>query len=112
LAVAQVLVREGYITAVQVVPLQRSCHLQIELYLKYTNAAVAATSAASPSAAPAIREIRRVSKPSRRVYTRIDQLRPSYSGLGIHVLSTSQGIMSSNEARRRRLGGEVLGEVF
>lgn len=62
--------------------------------------------------APAIREIRRVSRPGLRVYSPARDIPRHYAGLGIHVLSTPAGVMSDHEARRRNVGGEVLCRVF
>jgi small subunit ribosomal protein S8 len=53
-----------------------------------------------------------VSKPGRRVYVPHDQIPRVLSGLGISILSTSQGILSDKEARRRKVGGELLCEVW
>lgn len=61
---------------------------------------------------PTIKEIKRLSKPSRRLYSSSNNLPIVYNGLGISVLSTSQGIMSSMEAKKRNIGGEVLCSVF
>jgi small subunit ribosomal protein S8 len=61
---------------------------------------------------PVIREIHRVSKPGRRVYSGIKDLTRVYNGLGISVLSTPRGVMSDAEARAANVGGEVLCEVF
>jgi small subunit ribosomal protein S8 len=61
---------------------------------------------------PVIREIARVSKPGRRVYSKIKDLPKVYNGLGIAILSTPKGVMSDNEARAANLGGEVLCRVF
>lgn len=61
---------------------------------------------------PVIREIHRVSKPGRRVYSGIKDLSRVYSGLGISVLSTPRGVMSDAEARAANVGGEVLCQVF
>ena len=61
---------------------------------------------------PVIREIARVSKPGRRIYSRITDLPRSYNGLGISILSTSRGVMSDNEARAAKVGGEVLCRIF
>lgn len=61
---------------------------------------------------PVIREISRVSKPGRRVYSKIQDLPKIYNGLGIAILSTPKGVMSDNEARAANLGGEVLCRVF
>jgi small subunit ribosomal protein S8 len=56
--------------------------------------------------------MRRVSKPGRRVYSRIADLPRIYNGLGIAILSTPRGVMSDNEARAAKIGGEVLCRVF
>ena len=61
---------------------------------------------------PVIRELHRVSKPGRRVYSKIKDLPRPYSGLGIAVVSTPRGVMSDNEARAANIGGEVLCQVF
>jgi len=61
---------------------------------------------------PVIREIHRVSKPGRRVYSAIKDLSRVYNGLGISVLSTPRGVMSDAEARAANVGGEVLCQVF
>ncbi|HEV7371918.1 30S ribosomal protein S8 [Arenibaculum sp.] len=61
---------------------------------------------------PAIRELQRVSKPGRRVYSKIKELPRVYNGLGISILSTPRGVMSDLEARAANVGGEVLCRVF
>jgi small subunit ribosomal protein S8 len=97
--VLEVLKREGYIrgfTRENVRP--GVSELRIEL--KYVDGA------------PVIREISRVSKPGRRIYSRITALPRSYNGLGISILSTPRGVMSDNEARAAKVGGEVLCRVF
>lgn len=60
---------------------------------------------------PAMRMIKRVSKPGRRVYMKNDELPRVLSGLGIAIVSTSNGLMTNKEARARKLGGEVLCEI-
>ena len=60
----------------------------------------------------AIDGIRRVSRPGRRVYVRHDHIPRVLSGLGISILSTSRGLMSDREARRQKVGGELLCEVW
>lgn len=62
--------------------------------------------------ASAIDGVRRVSRPGRRVYVRHDRIPSPFSGLGISILSTSRGVMSDRDARRLRLGGELLCEVW
>lgn len=59
-----------------------------------------------------IKGLRRVSKPGRRVYRGADELPRVQGGLGVAIVSTSQGLLVDREARRRRLGGEVLCEVW
>jgi len=73
---------------------------QFEIELKYYDGA------------PVIAEISRVSKPGRRVYTAIADLKPVKNGLGISILSTSKGVMSDTAARDANVGGEVLCRVY
>ncbi len=61
---------------------------------------------------PVIREIKRVSKPGRRVYSSVDKLPMVYNGLGISILSTPKGVMSDSAARDENVGGEVICTVF
>jgi small subunit ribosomal protein S8 len=61
---------------------------------------------------PVIAEISRVSKPGRRVYSAIGDLKPVKNGLGISILSTSKGVMSDSNARDANVGGEVLCKVY
>jgi len=92
--VLQVLKDEGYIRGFQ------SSDREIEIELKYFEGG------------PAIRDIRRVSKPGRRVYSGAKDLARVHNGLGISILSTPQGVMSDHAARRENVGGEVLCQVF
>lgn len=61
---------------------------------------------------PKIHDIKRVSKPGKRIYRGSNQLRHVQGGFGLLVVSTSRGVMSGNEARKKKLGGEVLCEVY
>lgn len=61
---------------------------------------------------PPYEDIIRVSKPSRRVYVKTKDLKPVRQGYGFRIISTSRGIMLDSEARRRKLGGEVICEVI
>ena len=97
--VLEVLKREGYIRAWKVSEL-RAGVTQLEIELKYSEGE------------PAIKEVSRVSKPGRRVYSKIKELPKFYSGLGISILSTPKGVMSDAEARAANVGGEVLARVF
>jgi small subunit ribosomal protein S8 len=97
--VADVLRREGYIWEWQEIAGEPASQLRI--VLKY-----------GPNGERVIRHIRRVSKPGRRVYSGATQLKPVLNGLGISILSTSRGVISDREARQRKLGGEVLCELW
>ena len=96
---ADVLKREGYIWDWEEVQDQPASHLR--LHLKY-----------GPNGERVIRHVKRVSKPGRRVYSPSNSLKPVLNGLGISILSTSRGVVSDREARQRKLGGEVLCEVW
>lgn len=61
---------------------------------------------------PAIREISRVSKPGRRVYSKLEDIPRVYNGLGVAILSTPRGVISDSEARDAHVGGEVLCKVL
>ena len=61
---------------------------------------------------PVIREITRVSKPGRRVYSRANSIPRVHSGLGLAILSTSKGVMSDSEAIKNNIGGEIICRIF
>ena len=61
---------------------------------------------------PVIKEIKRVSKPGRRVYSRATSVPKIQNGLGLAILSTSKGVMSDSEARKNKIGGEIICRVF
>jgi len=61
---------------------------------------------------PVIREISRVSKPGRRIYSKADSIPRIQNGLGIAIVSTSKGIMTDNDARSKKIGGEIICRVF
>ena len=61
---------------------------------------------------PVIKEIKRVSKPGRRVYSRANSIPKIQNGLGLSILSTPKGVMSDNDARKNNLGGEIICKVF
>ena len=97
--VLDVLQTEGYIRGYAMVE-QPGQHPEFEIELKYFDGE------------PVIVEIARVSKPGRRVYSAIGDLKPVKNGLGISVLSTSKGVMSDAAARDANVGGEVLLRVY
>ena len=59
-----------------------------------------------------IYELKRISKPSRRVYVKCKEIKPVYNGLGIAILSTSKGVMTDKRARQEKVGGEILCHVW
>ena len=61
---------------------------------------------------PVIKEIKRISKPGIRKYSKISDLNKPYGGLGISILSTPKGVMSDQQAKKNNVGGEILCEVF
>ncbi|MEM6365349.1 MAG: 30S ribosomal protein S8 [Planctomycetota bacterium] len=95
---ADVLKREGFIWDWKEEPSEPVATLRLEL--KY-----------GPNGERVIQSIKRISKPGRRLYTRSKELRPVLGGLGIRIISTSKGVISDREARREKIGGEVLCEV-
>lgn len=97
--VLDVLQREGYIRGYSWAE-QRKGVAEFTIELKYYEGE------------PVIRRITRVSKPGRRVYSKIRELSRVSGGMGISILSTPQGVMSDQEARAANIGGEVLCQVF
>ena len=97
--VLSVLKDEGYIRDFRDLEVRKGIS-SIEIDLKYFNGN------------PVIKNIKRVSKPGIRVYSKIADLQKTYGGLGISILSTPMGVMSDNKARQKNVGGEVLCEVF
>jgi small subunit ribosomal protein S8 len=73
----------------------------LRVFLRYT-----------PDGVPAISHLERVSKPGRRVYRKADEIQPVRNGLGIGIVSTSQGLLTDTQARERRVGGELLCQVW
>jgi small subunit ribosomal protein S8 len=98
-AVAGILKSEGYITDFQVI--EKTPQNELMVTLRY-----------GADKRHAIREIKRVSKPGLRVYAGKERVPRVRSGLGIAIVSTTQGVMPGYEARRRGIGGEVLCTVF
>ena len=96
--VLDVLEAEGYIRGYSEVELNGKSEFQIEL--KYFDGQ------------PVIKEIQRVSKPGRRVYSSVRSIPRVMDGLGVSILSTPKGVMSDHEARTQNVGGEVLCRVF
>ena len=97
-SVLEVLKTEGYIRAYTVV--EREGRSELEIELKYFDGE------------PVIREIERISKPGRRVYTSVRNLPRINNGLGVAIVSTPKGVMADHDAREHNVGGEVLCTVF
>lgn len=98
-AIAKLLEREGYIQKVEKVKHENFTHLRIEL--KY-----------DAEHNIAIEHVKRLSKPGRRFYAKAEDLPHVLNNYGIAIVSTSQGIMTNKEARKRKLGGEVICEIY
>ena len=98
-SLARILVREGYLGSVADVDVDGHPHLRIAL--KY-----------GPRRTPVILSLKRVSKPGRRAYAKSKHVPVVRGGLGLAVVSTSQGLMADREARRAGIGGEVVCEVW
>jgi small subunit ribosomal protein S8 len=96
-ALAAVLRQEGYIDDFEVRPAERGPGRTLTVQMRY-----------SPDRQRVISGIRRVSKPGLRVYSGAEGVPRVQGGLGVAVLSTSQGLLTDREARKRRVGGEVL----
>ena len=97
--VAKILKNEGYVRNYKFLKDGKQGILRV--YLKYGEAQ-----------SNVIYGLKRVSKPSRRVYVRCKDIKPIYNGLGITILSTSKGIMTDKKARQEKVGGEILCEVW
>jgi small subunit ribosomal protein S8 len=95
----EVLKAEGYIRGYEKLE-HDGCKAEFEIELKYFDGE------------PVIREISRVSKPGRRVYTSVSNIPRVANGLGVTILSTPKGVMADHAAREANVGGEVLCKVF
>ena len=96
---AKILKTEGYIRNYKFLKDGKQGILRI--YLKY-----------GPQQSNVIYQLKRVSKPSRRVYVRCKEIKSVYNGLGIAILSTSKGVMTDKNARQEKVGGEILCHVW
>ena len=98
LKILEVLKAEGYIKNILVEDEKNKKNLKVDL--KYYEGI------------PVIKEIKRVSKPGRRIYAKADSIEKIQNGLGLAIVSTSIGIMSDNDARTKNVGGEIICRVF
>lgn len=99
IAIGEILVKEGFITAAEVI--KGDVQDSIQVTLKY-----------GPRGEKVISNIKRISKPGLRVYCNADKLPKVLGGLGICIISTSQGVMTCKEAREKHIGGEILAYVW
>ena len=104
-AIANVLKADGYLTEVErkkksAIGGKKTEHEYLLLTLKYQEGE------------GAIQDIKIISKPSRRMYIKADNIRPVRSGYGLAIISTSQGVMNSRDARKQKLGGELICEIW
>ena len=97
--ILDVLKDEGYISNYKILS-EKQNNKSLIVDLKYNNGI------------PVIKDIARVSKPGRRVYAKANSIPKIQNGLGIAIVSTSMGIMSDNDARSKKIGGEVICRVF
>jgi len=96
--ILDVLKQEGYIANYKISSENKKESLLVDL--KYSNGL------------PVIKEIKRVSKPGRRIYAKAGSIEKIQNGLGVAIVSTSMGIMSDNDARTKNIGGEIICRVF
>ena len=97
--ILEVLKHEGYISDFKLVTNEKNIGI-LSVNLKYADGL------------PVIKEIKRVSKPGRRIYARADSISKIQNGLGLSIVSTSKGIMTDNDARNKKIGGEIICKVF
>jgi small subunit ribosomal protein S8 len=100
LELVRVLKEQGYIKDFKYIEEEKSKRT-IRIYLKYVT-----------EGKPTILGIKRVSKPSRKVYSKAKQIKPVLNGLGVSVVSTSKGMMTDKQAREANVGGEILFNVW
>ena len=96
--IAEVLKNEGYIVDHKVSSIENKAVLQIELKYNYGS--------------PVISTIQRISKPGRRIFSSAESLPKINNGLGIAIISTPKGVMTDLDARKQKVGGEIICKVF
>lgn len=99
--IARVLKEEGYITNYSLKTTEGSNARTLRIFLRY-----------GPRGESVISHLERISRPSRRVYVANDEVPRVLGGLGVNILSTSQGVMTGRQARRSKVGGELLCSVY
>jgi len=101
LALTQLLQKEGYLKHFEVREDKTTKHTTLRVFIKY-----------GPDGEPVFRQLKRISKPGTRKYSRTETLPRILDGAGIAVISTSQGLMTDRQARKMGVGGEVLCTVY
>lgn len=102
--IAKILEKEGFIEKVE--KKGKKAKRVIEIGLKYTNPATGG------QPVPIISGLRRISKPGQRIYTPTKKVKRVKEGYGIMIISTSKGLMTGKEARKQKIGGEIICEVW
>lgn len=98
--ILDVLKQEGYIANYRILSNNKNKKESLLVDLKYSYGV------------PVIKEIKRVSKPGRRIYAKADSVAKIKNGLGLAIISTSMGVMSDNDAKTKNIGGEIICRVF
>ena len=98
--ILDILKQEGYIANYRILSNNKNKKESLLVDLKYSHGV------------PVIKEIKRVSKPGRRIYAKADSIAKIQNGLGLAIISTSMGIMSDNDAKTKNIGGEIICRVF
>jgi small subunit ribosomal protein S8 len=99
--IARILKEEGYITNYSIKTTEGSNARTLRIFLRY-----------GPKGESVISNMQRASRPSRRVYVPSREIQKVLGGLGINILSTSQGVMTGKQARKSNIGGEVLCSIY
>ena len=100
LEVCRLLKEEGFIRNYREIEVEGPTN-SVRIFLRY-----------SAQGEPAINNVKRISKPGRRVYRRAGEIQPVRNGLGVGIVSTSQGLLTDGQARERKVGGEILCELW
>ena len=100
LEVCRLLKEEGFIRNYREIEVDGPVN-SVRIFLRY-----------SGQGEPAINNVKRISKPGRRVYRRAGEIQPVRNGLGVGIVSTSQGLLTDGQARERKVGGEILCELW
>jgi len=106
--IAKILEKKGFVAKIG--KKGKKVKRTIEITLKYDKEALAKGEAHQKQ--PVISGLRRISKPGQRIYKKAKETKPVKGGYGIAIISTPKGLMTNKEARRRKLGGEIICEIW